>query len=117
MGRDDERPGLQHVISTTASIRKVAWAEDQGYEAVIQSIPMTPGVEAARLAVRIPVIGMMRASLHAAAVLAGRIAITVSVESHVAGTWKIVRAYGMEHFVTDIRALDLELSDMEAILA
>ncbi len=107
-------PGLHHVISTTAFIRKVVWAQEQGYDAVIQSNTFDPGVEAARLAVSIPVIGVQRVALHTAAVLAGRIGLTVPFQSHVAETWKIVRSYGMEHFITDIRPIGLYPGNMES---
>lgn len=105
-------PGLHHVISTTSFIRKVVWAQEQGYDAVIQSNTFDPGVEAARLAVRIPVIGVMRVALHTATVLAGRIAITVPFQSHVAETWRIIRNYGMEHFIVDIRPIGLYPGNM-----
>jgi allantoin racemase len=105
-------PGLHHVISTTAFIRKVVWAEHEGYDAVIQSNTFDPGVEAARLAVSIPVIGLMRTALHHATILSGRLALAVPFESHVAETWRIVRAYGMEHFIQAIRPVGLYPGNM-----
>ena len=110
----DALPGLHHVISTTAFIRKVVWAQEQGYDAVIQSNTFDPGVEAARLAVSIPVIGVMRTALHHATILAGRLALTVPFQSHVAETWKILRSYGMEHFVADIRPVGLYPGNMKS---
>ena len=47
-------------------------ADGNGYDAVIQSNTFDPGVEASRLAVRIPVIGLLRASLHFAASICDR---------------------------------------------
>ncbi len=93
-------------------IRKVAWAEANGYDAVIISNTFDPVVEAARLAVKIPVIGVQRVALHTATVLAGRIAITVPFQSHVYETWKTVRSYGMEHFVKDIRPIGMYPGNM-----
>jgi Asp/Glu/hydantoin racemase len=72
---------------------------------VIQSNTFDPGVEAGRLAVRIPVIGVCRTTLHAASNLADRIGVTVPLAGHVPYTWRILRTYGMERFVTDIRAV------------
>ncbi len=105
-------PGLHHVISTTNFIRKVAWAEANGYDAATMPNPFDPGVEAARLAVKIPVIGVQRVALHTATVLAGRIALTVPFQSHVYETWKIVRSYGMENFVKDIRPIGMYPGNM-----
>src|SRR2546421_7028488 len=52
--------GLLHAMATGALIRKTVWAEQHGYDAVIQSNTFDPAVEASRGAVRIPVIGVMR---------------------------------------------------------
>jgi allantoin racemase len=106
-------PGLHHVLSTTAFIRKIVWAEHEGYDAVIQSNTFDPGVEAARLAVSIPVVGLMRTALHHATILAGRVALAVPFQSHVAETWKIVRSYGMEHFIQAIRPVGLYPGNMK----
>ena len=55
--------GLHHILETPALVKKAIEAEQQGFDAVIQSNTFDPGVEASRLAVRIPVIGLLRASL------------------------------------------------------
>src|SRR5437899_509805 len=69
--------GLNHAMATGALIRKAVWAEENGYDAVIQSNTFDPGIEASRFAVRIPVIGVMRCTLHTATTLCDRIAVTV----------------------------------------
>jgi Asp/Glu/hydantoin racemase len=94
--------GLHHMMETPAIVRKIVWAAQNGYDAVIQSNTFDPGVDGGRLAVDIPVIGLCRTALHAAATLADRIGITVPLAPHVPYTWRIVRTYGMERFVTGI---------------
>ena len=59
--------GLHHILETPALVKKAIEAEQLQFDAVIQSNTFDPGVEASRLAVRIPVIGLLRASLHFAA--------------------------------------------------
>ena len=97
--------GLSHAVATTAIIRKMVWAEENGYDAIIQSNTFDPGVESGRLAVRIPVIGVMKCTLHAAMTLCDRIAVTVPLPGHVPYTRRILRMYGMDHFVTDVRSV------------
>jgi len=97
--------GLHHAMTTAVLIRKAVWAEQNGYDAVIQSNTFDPGVESSRSAVRIPVIGVMRATLHAAATLCDRIGITVPLPGHVPYTWRILRMYNMDHIVTDVRSV------------
>ena len=99
--------GLSHAMATAAIIRKIVWAEENGYDAVIQSNTFDPGVELGRLAVRIPVIGVMRCTLHTAMTLCDRIAITVPLPGHVPYTRRILRMYGMDHFVTDVRSVGI----------
>ena len=57
--------GLHHILETPALVKKAIEAERLGFDAVMQSNTFDPGVEASRLAVRIPVIGLLRASLSA----------------------------------------------------
>jgi Asp/Glu/hydantoin racemase len=97
--------GLNHAMATAAIIRKVVWAEEQGFDAVVQSNHFDPGVDSARLAVRIPVIGLFRTALHMATIFADRIGILVPLDSHVPYTRRILRTYGMDGFVADVRAL------------
>ena len=97
--------GLHHAMETAALVQKAVWAAQNGYDALIQSNTFDPGVEASRLAVRIPVIGVFRVSLHVATMLADNVGITVPFDTHVPHTRRIVRSYGMQDFVTDIRPI------------
>src|SRR4029453_4347138 len=102
LGARNEVPGIYHVLQTPAIIRKIVWAEKNGYDAVVQSNTFDPGVEAARQTVRIPGIGVFRTALHMATVLSNSIAIIVPLEDHIAYAWQIVHSYCMQGFVKDI---------------
>lgn len=95
-------PGIHHLLQTPAIVKKVVWAEQHGYDAVVMSNTFDPGVEAARQAVRIPVIGVLRTSLHVAATLTDAIGLAVPLESHVAYTWQLVHRYHLASLVKDI---------------
>src|ERR1700687_2079496 len=97
--------GLHHMMETPAMVRKIFWPAQTGYDAVISSNTFEPGVDGGRLAVDIPVIGLMRTAMHAAATLADRIGITVPLPPHVPYTWRLLRTHGLDRFVSDIRAL------------
>ncbi len=105
IGSQNMLNGLHHMMETPAIVRKIFWAQENGYDAVISSNTFDPGVDGGRLAVSIPVIGPLRTSVHAAAVLADRIGITVPLPPHVPYTWKILRTYGLDRFVTDIQPI------------
>ena len=111
-GNQNMLNGLDHMMEVPSLIRKIAWAAENGFDAVIQSNTFDPGVDGGRLVVKIPVIGPMRTTLHAAAVLADRIGITVPLASHVPYTWRLLRSYGMAHMVADVRALGIYGADV-----
>src|SRR5262245_40707137 len=104
--------GLHHMMETPAIVRKIFWAAENGYDAVIQSSTFDPGVDGGRLAVNIPVIGLLRTSMHAALTLADRVGITVPLPGHVPYTWRILRSYGLDGFVSDIRPLGVYGKDI-----
>lgn len=103
LGGQSNLNGLHHMMETPSIVRKIFWAAENGYDAVISSNTFDPGVDGGRLAVDIPVIGLLRTSMHAALTLADRVGVTVPLDPHVPYTRRILRAYGLEHFVTDIR--------------
>lgn len=113
LGRQKMLNGLDHMLETPAIIRKIKWAADNGFDAVVQSNTFDPGIDGGRLAVGIPVIGPLRSTVHAAATLADRIGILVPLESHVPYTRRLLRAIGMERFVTDIRSLGIYGMDLK----
>ncbi len=104
--------GLHHMMETPAIVRKIFWAAQNGYDAVIQSNTFDPGVDGGRLAVNIPVIGLLRTSMHAALTLADRVGITVPLPGHVPYTWRILRSYGLDGFVSDIRPIGVYGKDI-----
>jgi Asp/Glu/hydantoin racemase len=104
--------GLHHMMETPAIVRKIFWAAENGYDAVISSNTFDPGVDGGRLAVNIPVIGLLRTSVHAALTLADRVGITVPLPGHVPYTWRILRSYGLDGFVSDIRPLGIYGKDI-----
>lgn len=99
--------GLHHIVETPALVKKAIEAERQGFDAVIQSNTFDPGVEASRLAVRIPVIGLLRASLHFAASICDRFGLIVPLETHMPHTMRLVQTYGMTPFVSGMRTVGL----------
>jgi allantoin racemase len=104
--------GLHHILETPALVKKIIEAERAGFDAVVQSNTFDPGVEAGRLAVRIPVVGLLRSSCHFAATLCDRFGFLVPLESHVPYVFRIMESYRMGHFVTEIKAVNVYERDM-----
>src|SRR5437588_7723516 len=112
IGSQSALNGLHHMMETPAIVRKIFWAAQNGYDAVIQSNTFDPGVDGGRLAVDIPVIGLLRTSMHAALTLADRVGITVPLPPHVPYTWRIMRTLGLDRFISDIRPIGIYGADI-----
>jgi Asp/Glu/hydantoin racemase len=113
LGRESALNGLHHMMEAPSIIRKFFWAEQNGYDAAISSNTFDPGVDGGRLAVGIPIIGLFRASMHAALTLADRVGIVVPLAPHVPYTWRILRSNGLDRFVSDIRPIGVYGSDIQ----
>ena len=113
IGAQSRLNGLHHMMETPAIVRKIFWAAQNGYDAVISSNTFDPGVDGGRLAVDIPVIGLLRTSMHAALILADRVGITVPLASHVPYTWRILRSNGLDRFVSGIKPIGVYGKDMK----
>ena len=107
LGKQNMLNGLHHVMETPPIIHKTLWAEQAGYDAVVQSNTFDPGVEGARLAVRIPVIGLLRTAFHVALTTAHRVGVIVPLAPHVPYTRGLLRSYGVLDAVTGIRPIGL----------
>jgi Asp/Glu/hydantoin racemase len=112
IGAQSKLNGLHHMMQTPAIIRKIFWAAENGFDAVISSNTFDPGVDGGRLAVDIPVIGLCRTSMHAALTLADRVGITVPLAPHVPYTWRLLRTLGLDRFVSDIRPIGIYGADI-----
>jgi Asp/Glu/hydantoin racemase len=112
IGAQSALNGLHHMMETPAIVRKIFWAAQNGYDAVISSNTFEPGVDGGRLAVEIPVIGLMRTALHAALTLADRVGITVPLRPHVPYTWRLLRGHGLDRFVSDVRQIGIYGADI-----
>ena len=112
IGAQSALNGLHHLMETPAIVRKIFWAAQNGYDAVISSNTFEPGVDGGRLAVEIPVIGLMRTALHAALTLADRVGVTVPLRPHVPYAWRLLRSHGLDRFVSDIRPIGIYGADI-----
>src|SRR5437588_884 len=96
---------LQWHMSAPAIVQKTVWAEQNGYDAVIQSNNFEHGVEASRLAVRIPVLGLCRTTMLLAANLADRIGVTVPLDGYYVLSRRLLEGYGLLGVVSGINSL------------
>jgi allantoin racemase len=104
---DDDRAGIAPVM-----VRAAVAAEARGFDAVVPYGTLDLGVEEARRAVSIPVVGPGRATVHVAATLCDRFAIVCYDAAHVVMFEKLIRGWRVESDVTGIHAVGVEVTAM-----
>lgn len=105
--------GLYHLLAAPAIVQSFVRAAEAGFDAVIQSNTFDPGVEAGRLALRIPVIGLYRTTLAVAATLADKIGIIGPVDTDLPAAWRTACSYHMDHLIVGMRAHNIYSHDIK----
>jgi Asp/Glu/hydantoin racemase len=107
--------GLHHALETPALVKKIIEAERACFDAVVLSNTFDPGVEVARCAVRIPVVGVLRVACHFAATLCDRFGLIAPLDSHAIYARRIIENYRMGRFVSGIKAINTyEVGDLSS---
>lgn len=107
-GMTDLHRALIAPVMTRAAID----AEARGFDAVVPYGTLDLGVEEARHAVGIPVVGPGRATVHLAETLCDRFAIVCYDVAHVVMFTKLIRSWRVVADVTGIHPVDVEVTDM-----
>jgi len=101
-----------HAIPPT--LKLVERANREGYDAVILACFSDPGLEAARELSDILVMGIMEASLHAAAFLGAKFTILTPLATRIPHKEKDVRRFKLEHHLASVRALGMTVAETDA---
>jgi allantoin racemase len=96
-------------------IFKIKEAEKEGAQAVVIAHYLDPGLEAGRELVSIPVIGSGHTTYRLASVLARRISIITSVNSHLGPIEDMVAAQGLSEKVVSIRSVEIVQRDDQKV--
>jgi allantoin racemase len=96
------------------TIKKIIAAEKQGFDAVVVWCTANAGVEAAREAVSIPVVGIMEAAHMLAMLIGRRFSELVSVEHVVVRHWRNARNFGTESKLASVRVIGLPIKELHA---
>jgi allantoin racemase len=105
---------LHRALIAPAITRAAMDAEARGFDAVVPYGTLDLGVEEARHAVSIPVIGPGRATVHVAETLCEQFAIVCYDVAHVAMFTKLIRSWRVVHDVTGFYPVDVIVTDMAA---
>jgi allantoin racemase len=103
----DEAVAVPDILS------RVRAAEEGGMDAVVLDCMADPGLEAAREAVFIPVVGPAQVSMHLAAALAHRFAVITALRQTIPWVEQQIEGYGLAERLASVRAVDIPVLEME----
>ncbi len=117
-GRMVRGPGLSSdlfiALATPHVVEEAKKAEASGVDAVVPLGTLDIGIDAALQEVAIPVVGAGRTGFHMAASLGSRVGVIVYESSTISHTWRLIRQYGVESFITSVRPVNIATRDMSA---
>ena len=103
---------FEDAIATQGVLTQVIAAESEGADAVVVNCTADTAVQAAREAVRIPVIGVSEASFHLAAQLSDRFAVLTFAERIAPRFRSMARAWGLAHRLVAVPSIDTPLEEL-----
>jgi allantoin racemase len=99
------------IPSTLDLVKK---ANRQGYDAIIIACFSDPGLDAAKEASEIPVIGIEESSLHMAAMLGAKFSVITPTRQRIPSKQEHVHLRGLDYFLASVQSLDLSVAETDA---
>lgn len=99
-------------LAAAGIARAAAALADEEHDAVVIGCFGDPGLDGAREALRIPVVGPAQASIHLAAQLGDRFALLTVVDGVVPVLRRLVRRYGLEAALAGVWAVDVPVLEL-----
>jgi allantoin racemase len=100
-------------IAVPDLLLKLRVAQEEGMDAVLIDCMGDPGLEAAREALSIPVVGPAQVSMHLAAALAHRFSVITVLSQTIPSVYRQVQGYGLIDKVASVRAVEIPVLEME----
>lgn len=88
-------------------LKRAQEAENQGYDAVVVACFGDPGLEAAKTAVKIPVVGQGESTYHVACLLADRFGLITLTQEWIPLFLRRAKVYGVADRITSIKTADI----------
>lgn len=102
---------IEEAMAVGGILKKLVEVQDR-YDAMIIGCAGDPGLAPARELARIPVIGPIECSFHAAALLGEKFSMVTILDSIVPAIWRVLREYGLEHKCASVRVIDYPVLEM-----
>ncbi len=109
--------GYDEALAVPDLLFKVRAAQEEGVDAVLIDCMGDPGLEPAREAVSIPVVGPAQTSMHLAAALAHLFSVITVLKQTIPLAQSQIQRYGLADKAASVRAVDIPVLEMEKDLS
>lgn len=113
-GPESIESAYEEAYAVPPTLELVKQAERGGYDAVVLACFSDPGLEAAREAVSIPVVGIGESALHVAAMLGHKFSIITSFAERVSSKERQAVLRGLGNALASVRPLEMAVLEMDA---
>lgn len=100
---------FENAVAAPGVLRQVIEAENEGADAVVINCTADTAVQAAREAVRIPVIGVSEASFHLASQLSDRFSVLTFAKRIAPRFYAMAREWGLSHKLVSVKSIETPL--------
>lgn len=104
----------EQVLAAPDTVAKAREAQRDGFDAVVISCMLDPGLAAARERLTIPVVGPCQTSMQLAAMLGHRFSIVTVLERLIPAFENLACIYGVERGLASVRAVDIPVLEISS---
>ena len=94
-------------------LEKAAWADKNGFDAMIIDCMGDPSLEAAREIAKIPVIGPCQSSMAYASTISGRFSVVTVLKRLKPLFWRNAKRYGLDANVASVRSVEVPVLELD----
>ena len=103
----------EDVLAAPDVVLKALEASKKGFDAIVVSCMLDPGVEQARELLNIPVVGPGQTSMHIASLLGEKFSVITVVNSLVGPIYRRAQMYGLSKNLASVRSINIPVLELE----
>ena len=101
------------VLAAPWIVEKAAWADRNGFDAIIIDCMGDPALEAAREIAKIPVVGPCQSSMAFASTISDRFTVVTVLKRLIPLFWRNAKKYGFEAKIASVRSVEVPVLELD----
>jgi allantoin racemase len=101
------------VLAAPWIVEKAAWADGNGFDAIIIDCMGDPALEAAREIAKIPVVGPCQSSMAFASTISDRFTVVTVLKRLIPLFWRNAKRYGFEAKIASVRSVEVPVLELD----